>query len=589
MRRGFRWMQYNTLRNQMLFGFLLVMIVVISGVALVTFQSVSTLLKNNAKINIQQTAIQASGRLEGMLRQIDTLSTQVATEGYVQELLLREHEGKMTTFADRQKLSPIIHMVRLYANGIKSVELYSYEGRKMFPLDSNYLQDRLDADSIVRTVERRGSLVWFGVDPHDRDAILAVRLVKLIDSNFAPGGFLLVRMNRDLFALRDLQQDAEGEYELLLVDADQQRITSSLANLSADEVERIADNSSGTIEMNGQLWMVVKQTSAVTGWTLYILTPIHRITEGISVLRTAIALPALVGVVLYLFLSLFLSTVITKPIMQLKRTMRVTRLGMLKPVENVSSTLEIQELNRTYNDMVENINNLIQLVYEKEILQSRAELKALQAQVNPHFLFNTMEVLYRSLHERGENELAEFVITLSEFFRYTITRHQRDEWVTLEEEFAHIEKYLQIMKKRLGERLSWQIDLPPPLARVPIPKLLVQPIVENAIVHGVEEKIGAGKVTIAAWRKEHGEEVVIEVSDNGAGMDEPALHALVHSMQTGDVPSAKGSGVGLANVEGRIRLSYPYPPGKRCIHIDSREGKGTRVRITIPDKRRETT
>ena len=228
------------------------------------------------------------------------------------------------------------------------------------------------------------------------------------------------------------------------------------------------------------------------------------------------------------------------------------------------------------------------LVYEKEILQSRAELKALQAQVNPHFLFNTMEVLYRSLRQRGDRELAEFVITLSEFFRYTISRNQRDEWVTLEEEISHIEKYLQIMRKRLGVRLSWQIRLPQQLACVPIPKLLVQPIVENAIVHGIEEKIGEGKVTIAAWRKTKEEEIIIEVADDGVGMNGQALEALSGSIHTGDVPSAKGSGFGLANVERRLRLSYRYPPGTSSIQIDSREGEGTRVRITIPRERRET-
>lgn len=588
MRRNFRWMQYNTLRNQMLFGFVLVMVAVLSVVALSTFQSVSALLKNNAKVNIQDTAVQASGRLEGVLKQIDMLSTQAATDGYVQQLLLKEHEGFTTTFAERQKLSPIIHRIRMYSNGIKSVELYNFGGRKMFPLDGNSLQDRIDADSIVQAVESRGSLVWFGVDPNDRDAILAIRLVKLIDSNFAPGGFLLIRMNRDLFELRDLQHDAEGEYELLLVDADKRPITSSLTDLEEAAAERIVNDLSGTIRLNGKLWMVVKQTSGVTGWTLYILTPISRITEGISVLRTAIIIPAFLGFVLYLLLSLFLSEIITKPIKQLRRTMRETRLGTLKPVEHVSSTIEIQELNRTYNSMVEDLNNLIRLVYEKEILQSRAELKALQAQVNPHFLFNTMEVLYRSLRQRGDRELAEFVITLSEFFRYTISRNQRDEWVTLEEEISHIEKYLQIMRKRLGVRLSWQIRLPQQLACVPIPKLLVQPIVENAIVHGIEEKIGEGKVTIAAWRKTKEEEIIIEVADDGVGMNGQALEALSGSIHTGDVPSAKGSGFGLANVERRLRLSYRYPPGTSSIQIDSREGEGTRVRITIPRERRET-
>lgn len=101
--------------------------------------------------------------------------------------------------------------------------------------------------------------------------------------------------------------------------------------------------------------------------------------------------------------------------------MRSTRLGILKPIENVSSTMEIQELNYSYNKMVDNINELIQLVYEKELSRSHTELKALQAQINPHFLFNTLDVLYWSLLDRDEDQLAEYVVAMSDLFRYTIT------------------------------------------------------------------------------------------------------------------------------------------------------------------------
>lgn len=134
--------RWNTLRNQMLVGFLFVMMIILFVVGVVTFDSVSRLLKNNAEKHIQQTAIQANGRLEAVLNQIDSLTTQVATNAYVQQLLLNEKNGKQATFSERQGLLASIRIVQTYADGITSVELYSSEYRRLFPLDGSNLEKK---------------------------------------------------------------------------------------------------------------------------------------------------------------------------------------------------------------------------------------------------------------------------------------------------------------------------------------------------------------------------------------------------------------------------------------------------------------
>ncbi len=576
--------KHNTLRNQMLFGFLLVMILVLGGVALATFHSVSTLLRNNAEKNIQQTAIQANGRLEGILQQVDTLTTQVATNAYVQQLLMEEANGTMAMFSERQRLASVVNMVQLFGSGVQSVELYSFEGRRLYPLDGNRIQDRVQHAWIGQTVSGKGSLVWLGLDPQYPDSIVAIRLVKLMDQHFAPGGFLLVHLQRELFDLQPAPLESEAPLSMLLTDDQGVALAVNHTTLEQPAIRDLLHSSASTIDIDGVTHMVVRQPSEETGWTMLILTPIREIMGGISVLRTAIWIAAGIGLLLYAFLSFFLSTAITKPILQLKRTMRSARLGALKPVEEATSTIEIQELNRSYNEMVRDMNDLIRLVYEKEIIQSRTELKALQAQVNPHFLFNTMEALYRSLHDRGEYELAEFVITISEYYRYTITPHNREEWVTLEVEMEHIERYLQIMKLRLGDRLNWEIDCPPALAQRFMPKLLLQPIVENAIVYGVEDKLGPGHIKVAAMYREQEHALLIEVEDNGAGMDEQTLAAVTAAMQDGHLTSARGTGMGLANVERRIQLYAESNNQIGNVKISSRKGEGTCVQLTIPCK-----
>lgn len=246
--------------------------------------------------------------------------------------------------------------------------------------------------------------------------------------------------------------------------------------------------------------------------------------------------------------------------------------------------MELRELNYTYNGMVANMNDLIRVVYEKEVLQSRTELKALQAQINPHFLFNTLEAFNWSLEEKGEEELAGLVVVMSRLFRYIIGRpNNKDEWVALSEEVEQIRRYLKIMEMRMGERLSWDIVLDPREAAVPVPKLLIQPIVENAILHGVESRVGSGSVEVTITPSPRDGWTSVKVSDNGPGMDEDTLRALRNTLEGGPPISAKGNGVGLVNVQRRLQLYYGQEGIKsEGLIIESRLSEGTVITFEIP-------
>lgn len=580
-----KFARLNTLRNQMLFGFLLVMMIILTLVGAATFGPVSTMLKKNAEKHIQQTAIQANGRLEGILGQIDSLTTLVSTNAYVQKLLLRELNGQPATFAERQALAPIINIVQIYASGIKSVELYSQDRRKLFPLDEGDMGEKVNEAWIAEAKASKGSIVWFGIDPQDSNAMFAIRQVSLMDQNFSTGGYLLVRTDRHVFAFKDPPSFADEQETMLLVGADGQLLASNNANISEADAFNLVAANLASFQLGKQSYIVVQQKSSLTGWTLLILTPLHTITQGITVLRTSILVSAGIGTLLFILLSFLLSTIITRPIFKLIKTMRGARIGVIKPNANVSSTIEINELNYTYNQMVENINELIRLVYEKEILQSQTELKALQAQINPHFLYNTLEALYWSLMDKEEEELADFVVAMSDLFRYTITGSNKEQWVTLYDELEHTEKYLLIMKLRFGERLSWTINTSSDFDSIKMPKLLIQPFVENAILHGLERKIGSGIVNVRVHRTGDGEDLVITVEDDGAGIEEEALQKLQAGLKKGNVPSSKKSGMGLINVQRRISLFFESDPSDAdSILITSRLGVGTNVQIRIPIK-----
>jgi len=575
--------RFNTLRNQMLFGFLLVMIIILAVVGIVTFDSVSKLLNSNAEKHIQQTAIQANGRLDAVLNQIDSFTLMVATNNLVQRLLVDERHGQRATFGEKQMLAPYVNNIQIYVEGVRSVELFTYDYRRLFPLDGDSLESKISMEWIAAATKQKGRMVWIGIDPEDRNSVLAIRQISLMDEHFAAGGYMLIRMERTMFDIRETESDESVRETMLLVGRDYNLIAPAIYDLNTADLKLLVEAEHPNVTVEGQHYVMVRHQSDITGWTFLILTPVSAITEGISFLRTAIFVSAGIGTLLYIILSLVLSTIISRPIFRLIKTMRSARLGGLKPISQISSTIEINELNHTYNQMVEHTNELIKLVYEKEILQSRSELKALQAQINPHFLFNTLEAMYWSLYNKDEVELAEFVIAMSELFRYTITGPNRDEWVTLQEELDHIERYLLIMRIRFGERLKWRIESMPSCAGYRLPKLLVQPIVENAILHGIESKIGPGVVIVTVMQSEDREWMTIMVEDDGGGMTEESLGRLKHSLGTGTVHSAKGSGLGISNVRDRIRLYFGGQQSDQVgIGISSREGKGTAVSITIP-------
>jgi len=563
---------FATLRSQILFGFLLVMAVVLAIVGGLTFRSVSTLLTNNSETHIHQTAIQAGGRLDALIERINTFSLQIVTDARVQALMLRETTGSPADFAERQALSPIVQRALDFISGVQTVELFNLNGDRLFPLGERRLEELVGPEWIRQADARKGALVWIG-PMENEDSVLAIRSVRLIDRWFSPGGYLLVKIRKDYFAPL-LMDSAEG----LMLLADQKgRLVVGNTEPETD-VPALLAHDRRTVEVGRREYVMVKTPSEATGWTMLILTPVAELSEGVAVLRNALLVSGAIGTALFLVLSFMLSTMITEPLRKLIRTMRSVRRGILQPSSVSSSNREIRELNHTYNRMVSHINELIHVVYEKELLQSQTEIRALQAQINPHFLFNTLDTLYSSLEEKEEQELAELVMAMAQLFRYTISRPGDDEWVTLREELEQVERYLRIMQARIGDRLRWRVRAEPGAMTVRIPKLTIQPLVENAIQHGIETKIGRGEIEIAAAFTPCGSRLKVAVRDNGIGMEEERLEEIRRLLDgDGRVP-ARGAGLGLVNVHRRIRLHY----GGDGLQLASRYGEGTETGFEVP-------
>ena len=571
--------KWNTLRNQILVVFLVVMMIVLSIVSLITFNRVSTLLKNNAEKQIHQTAVEANGRLESLYKQISTSSKLVMTNDAIQRTLTKAYQGQTISFAERQQLEGIVTTIQANTDGIFSFELYTDTMDRLIPLDDTNLLTRIDGNWIQQADYANGSLVWIGDDPRNSDNILALRRVNILNRGFENGGYLLISIYRNYLQFTDPNKtNIENQYSILL----DQYSEPILSNYDK-ALEPIILNNEPTLKLDNQEYMITRQTSNETRWTLVILTPIKALTEGISVLRSGIIIAGIIGFIIFMVSTLFLSSFITRPIIKLTETMQQASTGSLTLNPSVTTVNEINELNSTYNQLVKETNHLIKIVYQKEITRSRSELKALQAQINPHFLFNTLDALKWSLEDKDEDELAELVVAMSNLFRYTITKQSDGDWVPIKDEIKHIEDYMEIMKMRFGDHLKWNLDMQCELGHVRIPKLLIQPLVENAVLHGAGNTLQPCTISVLIQPTEDQEYLEIVVEDDGPGMNQEKLDSIKQAIQSGGVISKSGTGMAISNVHKRLELYYQ----KSGLTIISEENRGTKVSFVVPVKGEE--
>jgi two-component system sensor histidine kinase YesM len=213
-------------------------------------------------------------------------------------------------------------------------------------------------------------------------------------------------------------------------------------------------------------------------------------------------------------------------------------------------------------------------IKEQENLK-KAELRALQAQINPHFLYNTLDTIIWMAEANRPAQVVELVRALSRFFRITLSKGK--DWITVGEEIEHISSYLTIQKIRYRDILDYVIDVDPEVLDATMLKLTLQPLVENALYHGIKNKRSGGVITVRGRRWDDGH-LLVEVSDNGIGMTAEKV-AQLRAALANEGLAARESGFGLCNVHQRVKLYYGKQYG---LTVESEYGQGTRVLLDIP-------
>ncbi len=278
---------------------------------------------------------------------------------------------------------------------------------------------------------------------------------------------------------------------------------------------------------------------------------------------------------LVIILSYYIPRSITMPITRISRVTDQVAKGNLSVRAAAESGAEARMLSDSLNAMIDKINELLDQVTTEQIRLRKAEFELLQAQINPHFLYNTLDTIVWLAEAGDQKRVVSMVGNLSDFFRTSL--NQGKDIISIREELAHVRSYLEIQQVRYQDILRYEITVPEDLYEYKIPKITIQPLVENALYHGIKNKRGQGTITITGERSENG--FVLYVRDNGIGMTQERLKEVRAGIQK---LSYTGKEIyGLYNVNERIRLNFGETYG---ISIESTYGEGTCVSISLPDQ-----
>ncbi|GIO88750.1 histidine kinase [Paenibacillus faecis] len=325
------------------------------------------------------------------------------------------------------------------------------------------------------------------------------------------------------------------------------------------------------LEIEGKPYMAVYTVSSHTGWKTIVYIPLEELLAPMKQSRNTMLIMALSIIGFALLVAIFISYALTKPLKRTVQLMKQVQRGKLDVFVNVKYNDEIGMLGSHFNRMIGRIRDLLQEVYETEKSKQKADMLALQNQINPHFIYNTLESIRMLAELNDDDQVAELTYLLGQLLRYSITRS--DEIVTVRRELEHVENYLKLLQIRFPGKIGYRFIVPEACMHLPLIKLVFQPVVENAMFHGLEKQEEPGTITIRGWFENS--DVLFSVQDNGVGMSAERLASLNESLSDGKIDKF---GIGLRNVNERLRLYYGE---SSSLAVDSRPGEGTTVTLRI--------
>lgn len=392
--------------------------------------------------------------------------------------------------------------------------------------------------------------------------------VLLVDMNYSSIEQLLKKANTDNSMEYVYLIDREGE----IIYHPRQKLL--YMNLFEENNRQAASYEDGSHRefFQGEDRLITVKTVSYTGWKIVSVTPKRSLNMGLTETRLFFGMLMLLTMFMIIVINQLVSSSIAKPLQRLNESVKEWEAGNMNPQIYVGSFLEVEHLGKTLRSTVAQIRQLMDDILVEQEKKRKSELDALQSQINPHFLYNTLDSIVWMIEGERYDDAVFMVTQLASLFRVSLSRGKTI--IRVRDEIRHAENYMNIQKIRYKNAFTVAFQIEEAILQCCTVKLVIQPLLENAIYYGVEGMDGEGEIKVSGYQK--GEDLYIEVRDNGIGMPKEVVEQLL--TENNHVPK-KGSGVGLLNVHNRLRLCFGNSYG---LEIESVLDEGTNVRIHLP-------
>lgn len=428
--------------------------------------------------------------------------------------------------------------------------------------NSDELNTRLNQFMLIRYIVNEKNSEGLG---YVALSINSENLSRLIDNiKFGKGGSLYIINNQGTILACEDRRSIFGSINF--TDRVMKQISAGKNSLNFFEGKIGADN-----------FFIFHSPLSINDWKLVVTIPVKELEDSVSSTLLSVSIIGVISFIIITAMSTLVLNNMSHPLKKILLSIKETRNGNLSQKVNVQGCMEVNELSIEFNFMLDKINRLLDTIVDEQKALRKSELKALRAQINPHFLYNTLDSIKWLIFSGDSKKASELTAALSMFFRLGLSGGSEE--IPIRDEIEHVRQYLFIQKLRCGDKMNYVLDVHPEIENFQSPKLILQPIVENAFIHGLNKKEGDGLIKIVVGMLDE-QTLLFEISDNGLGMTPEELECLNHRINNPLLQSTAGNhGYAIRNVNQRIKLSYGDKYG---IYYKSKYEVGTKVSVTIP-------
>ena len=500
---------------------------------------------------------------------------------------LSRETDKQSRTAIRERMNTLIAT----RDDITRIAIYDLKGNRILTTDNkkwNEIDDVTDELWYIRALEGEGDFFFSGPSPQrlpSGENSLIISYSQMINygdaSTETMSAILLIDLNFNAIStISDRAKLSKSGYVYFLSNDNEIIYHPKQREIAegsfTEDLESVEKHVYGTYisEYRGQRRLTIIQSVYQTRWRIVGIAYMSELTAAVNSFSIILLLIGFLMTIISVIVITAMTGRLTKPLRKLEAAMRTVETGNFNVKVPDGESREVQSLASSFRLMVRRISELMDKVKATEAVKRQRELDALQAKINPHFLYNTLDSVVW-MAEKGDKEgVIKMVTSLASLFRISIAKGK--DIITLKEELSHVKSYLEIQALRYKDKFVWSIDLPDEIADCPVIKLIVQPIVENSIYHGIKYLLDEGVIDITV--SEDGGKIKIRIADNGVGMKEETLKSLLDPGKSHEHLN-DGNGIGLLNIDERIKLCYGEEYG---VSIKSELDEGTVVTLTIP-------